>query len=396
MLNFSIVIILSILLGIIVLSVQMHSSMKRKEMEALASTLRTGVEQVDDQISNVTDSLLSLRDELSSSGKRFIGRYDANTLNDTRNRLHTIVSHNSLIEEIGLVYPLDGSTEEEITQSLQALLNEVPQHFAAQVLAAPGGLCTSINTVGLLFEHGQMNYYASVENHTPGEPILHPETTDDDEQLRLRSLLLLHQHLAAGDAENAVAALETFYACPLDAQLIDLRERYSTLKTQILLSAWEAAPQCQVPPLPWFSCFGGDPTKPLLALTDAARAVADAVAKQQSTDVQDDQCRRLMEYLQKNYADSSLCATVMADEFRVSEKYLFTLFKKKTGHSPIRYLHSIRMKQAAELLCEDKMTVQQVCEAVGIPNLGTFQKAFKREYGVAPSRYREYALRSSR
>lgn len=49
MLNFSIVIILSILLGIIVLSVQMHSSMKRKEMEALASTLRTGVEQVDDQ-----------------------------------------------------------------------------------------------------------------------------------------------------------------------------------------------------------------------------------------------------------------------------------------------------------------------------------------------------------
>ena len=104
MLNFSIVIILSILLGIIVLSVQMHSSMKRKEMEALASTLRTGVEQVDDQISNVTDSLLSLRDELSSSGKRFIGRYDANTLNDTRNRLHTIVSHNSLIEEIVLVY----------------------------------------------------------------------------------------------------------------------------------------------------------------------------------------------------------------------------------------------------------------------------------------------------
>ena len=64
MLNFSIVIILSILLGIIVPSVQMHSSMKRKEMEALASTLRTGVEQVDDQISNVTDSLLSLRDEL--------------------------------------------------------------------------------------------------------------------------------------------------------------------------------------------------------------------------------------------------------------------------------------------------------------------------------------------
>ena len=87
-----------------------------------------------------------------------------------------------------------------------------------------------------------MNYYASVENHTPGEPILHPETTDDDEQLRLRSLLLLHQHLAAGDAENAVAALETFYACPLDTQLIDLRERYSTLKTQILLSAREAAP----------------------------------------------------------------------------------------------------------------------------------------------------------
>ena len=54
------------------------------------------------------------------------------------------------------------------------------------------------------------------------------------------------------------------------------------------------------------------------------------------------------------------------------------------------------MKRAAELLCEEKLTVQQICEAVGIPNLGTFQKAFKREYGIAPSRYRECVLHSSR
>ena len=42
MLNFSVLIVLSILLGIIILSVQMHSSMKRKEIGALSSALRTG------------------------------------------------------------------------------------------------------------------------------------------------------------------------------------------------------------------------------------------------------------------------------------------------------------------------------------------------------------------
>ena len=32
--------------------------------------------------------------------------------------------------------------------------------------------------------------------------------------------------------------------------------------------------------------------------------------------------------------------------------------------------HLLRDRRAAELLCEDKMTVQQVCEAVGIPKSG--------------------------
>ena len=304
--------------------------------------------------------------------------------------------HPTDLNTFGLVYPLGDGTPEQAETQLRALLQEVPQHFSAQVVTAPGGLCSGMQTVGLLYEHGQMNYYASIERRDPTEPILQPDAAGSGDRLYLRSLLLLQQYLASGDAENAVAALETFYACPSDTRLIDIRERYSTLKTQILLTARDAAPQCTVPPLPWFSCFGGDPTKPLMALTDAVRAVAASVAEQQSTGAQDDQCRQLMEFLQANYSDSSLCATVIADEFRVSEKYLFTLFKKKTGHSPISYLHHLRMERAAALLCEGRMSVQQICEAVGMPNLGTFQKAFKREYGVAPSRYRDFVRRKER
>ena len=72
----------------------------------------------------------------------------------------------------------------------------------------------------------------------------------------------------------------------------------------------------------------------------------------------------------------------------MSEKYLFTLFKKKTGYSPTSYLHHIRMEKAAQLLRETDDTVQNISVQVGFANFGTFYKAFKREFGVAPGKFR--------
>lgn len=302
------------------------------------------------------------------------------------------ILHSTDTLTFGLVYPFNGS-ESKTEKELEKLLNEVPKYFSAQVVAVSGGCCESIAAVGMCYERAQLGYYASSERREPRQVILEP---DDplafDEALQLRPLHTMYQYMASGDSEHAVAALETFFVCPTDVQLIDIRERYCALKVQILLACREIAPNCAMPLIPNFR-ISDSAEEQLDALTRAVRQVSGYVQQRQST-ARDDQFTALLEYLHNHYSDSSLCAASLADEFRVSEKYLFSLFKKKTGYSPISYLHHIRMQQAAKMLVESDLTAQEISEQVGFANFGTFHKAFKREFGLAPSKYRETAVRS--
>ena len=124
------------------------------------------------------------------------------------------------------------------------------------------------------------------------------------------------------------------------------------------------------------------------ALADGIRQVCSCVTERQIA-LQDDRCTVYVNYLKERFMDPELCITSMANEFRVSEKYLFGLFKKNTGYSPTSYLHHLRMEEAVRLLKESSDTVQGISIKVGFANFGTFFKAFKREYGIAPGRYRE-------
>lgn len=300
------------------------------------------------------------------------------------------VIHSTDALTFGLVYPMTENVA-AVEREVEKVLRDVPNFFSAQVVAVSGGTCDSIAAIGMCYERAQLSYYASSERRAPRQVILAP---DDplaiDEGLQLRPLQTMYQYMATGDSEHAVAALETFFVCPTDVQLIDIRERYCALKVQILLASREIAPNSPMPEIPSFRI--SDPAEMQLeVLSSAVRQVSGYVQQRQSS-VRDDQFTSLMEFLHTHYSDSSLCAASLADEFRVSEKYLFSLFKKQTGYSPISYLHRIRMQQAAKLLVESDLTAQEISEQVGFANFGTFHKAFKREYGLAPSKYRESAV----
>lgn len=64
-------------------------------------------------------------------------------------------------------------------------------------------------------------------------------------------------------------------------------------------------------------------------------------------------------------------------------------FSTLTGEGPIAYLTRWRMQLAARLLAEHPHTrVSEIAERVGYHSEAAFSKAFKREVGVAPRRYR--------
>ncbi len=63
-------------------------------------------------------------------------------------------------------------------------------------------------------------------------------------------------------------------------------------------------------------------------------------------------------------------------------------FTSLFGRAPMEALREIRMRQAAILLTNDSMSIDQIARAVGYKSRSSFLRAFRKAYGNDPSDYR--------
>lgn len=77
----------------------------------------------------------------------------------------------------------------------------------------------------------------------------------------------------------------------------------------------------------------------------------------------------------------------LAAHFYLHSSYCSELFKKTTGQTFSDYVKDLRMKKAAELLKDPKLTVADVCRRVGYNDYFYFIKAYKKYYGITPAKY---------
>lgn len=83
-----------------------------------------------------------------------------------------------------------------------------------------------------------------------------------------------------------------------------------------------------------------------------------------------------------------------AREFFVSKSTIDQLFRKKLGISFYRYLTQSRLIAAKERILEGE-ALGRICTDVGFADYSTFYRAFRREYGVAPSDFRDLTARDA-
>jgi len=79
------------------------------------------------------------------------------------------------------------------------------------------------------------------------------------------------------------------------------------------------------------------------------------------------------------------------DDFAAAMGYKRTLFFQKvsniTGITPNEYLRDKRMKKAAEMLLDDRLTVAEVAYQIGFSDPSYFGKNFRAYYGMSPSQF---------
>ncbi|MGN4126983.1 ABC transporter substrate-binding protein [Lysinibacillus sphaericus] len=96
-------------------------------------------------------------------------------------------------------------------------------------------------------------------------------------------------------------------------------------------------------------------------------------------------------YIQEHYAESIMLES-LAENLNYSVPHLSSLFKKKTGYSPIEYLILTRIEKAEMMLIETDATVREIAESVGYKDSYYFSRLFKKYKDVSPAKYRKIAL----
>ena len=97
----------------------------------------------------------------------------------------------------------------------------------------------------------------------------------------------------------------------------------------------------------------------------------------------------VVEYLSLNYTQNiSMDALCRISDY--SSSHLARIFKQETGRTITQYIADLRCRQAAEMLRETRLPIQEISSYVGYTDNNYFVKVFKKVTGKTPSEYRAF------
>jgi len=85
----------------------------------------------------------------------------------------------------------------------------------------------------------------------------------------------------------------------------------------------------------------------------------------------------------------------LANEVGLSRSVLAERFRHYLSDTPMGYLTRWRLQLAAQVLTSSSKSVAEVAGEVGYESEPSFNRAFKREFGVPPARFRSQTRRAN-
>ena len=96
----------------------------------------------------------------------------------------------------------------------------------------------------------------------------------------------------------------------------------------------------------------------------------------------------ILDYVEKHYAED-IYLNLFADKLSLTSAYISSYFKEKMNVNLTDYLNSYRIKKAITLIANPQNKNKDVAEAVGLQNINTFIRLFKKYTGYTPGEYRK-------
>lgn len=94
------------------------------------------------------------------------------------------------------------------------------------------------------------------------------------------------------------------------------------------------------------------------------------------------------QYIESHYKEE-ISVELLSELVYMAPSYLSSIFKKETGQNLNRFIKSVRMEKAKELLEQTVMKIVDISTGCGYPNVSYFCSSFREYYGISPQKFRE-------
>lgn len=98
---------------------------------------------------------------------------------------------------------------------------------------------------------------------------------------------------------------------------------------------------------------------------------------------------RVMKVINENISNPDITVEMLASEVGMSRVHLHRKLKELTNQAPSEFIRNTRLRMAAKMLVESRLSVSDVALALGFKSANNFATAFKSMYGVSPTEYSE-------
>ena len=97
----------------------------------------------------------------------------------------------------------------------------------------------------------------------------------------------------------------------------------------------------------------------------------------------------LYELMENELSNSELNVIEIAERMHMSRTKFYYKVKGLTGENPGTFFKTNKLNRAAEMILEGKYTISEISDMAGFSTVSVFSKSFKKQFGTAPSSYKE-------
>lgn len=102
----------------------------------------------------------------------------------------------------------------------------------------------------------------------------------------------------------------------------------------------------------------------------------------------DPRIQRALDLIHRDFS-RSLAVSDIARHVQLSESHFHHLFRRTIGVSPGKYLDSLKIRAAEQLLEKTSLPVKDIVKLVGVNDRSHFYRKFKRVNGLPPISFRK-------